>query len=116
MEQEIKTDIHSLTAALDGRYGMSSKTSISRLQSKSKFYNICKRNNEKMEAFFECFKAAQDKAKCQQMDQQELATHYLSALGDNTFTQIILDINDGIRDKWWKHGLEKTHKKAVEHL
>ena len=86
------------------------------MQSKSKFYNIGKRNNEKMETFFDRFKAAQEKAKCQNMDQQELATHYLSALGDNTFTQIILDINDGIRDKWWKHGLEKTHKKASEHL
>ena len=69
-----------------------------------------------METFFDRFKAAQEKAKCQNMDQKELATHYLSALGDNTFTQIILDINDGIQDKWWKHGLEKTHKKAVEHL
>ena len=47
-----------------------------------------------MEAFFEQFKSAQDKAKCQNMDQQELATHYLSALGDNTFTQIILDIHN----------------------
>ena len=114
--QEIQTDVHSLLEALDSRYGKSSKTSISRLQSKSKFYNIGKRNNEKMETFFDRFKAAQEKAKCQNMDQQEVATHYLSALGDNTFTQIILDINDGIRDNWWKHGLEKTHKKAVEHL
>lgn len=114
--QEIQTDIHSLFQALNGRYGKSSKTSISHLQSKSKFYNIGKCNNEKMETFFEQFKAVQDKAKCQDMEQQELAMHYLSALGDNTFTQIILDINDGIRDQWWKDGLEKTHKKAVEHL
>ena len=116
MEQEIQTDVHSLFAALDSRYGKSSKTSISRLQSKSKFYNIGKRQNEKMKTFFERFKAAQIKGKCQNMDQQELATHYLSALGDNTFTQIILDINDGIRDQWWTTGLETTHKKASQHL
>ena len=97
--QEIQTDLYALFEALNGRYGKSSKASISRLQSKSKFYNIDKRNNEKMEAFFEQFKAAQDKAKYQHMEEQELTTHHHSTLRDNNFTQIILHINDSIQDK-----------------
>ena len=80
------------------------KTSITHLVNKAKFYNIGKRHNEKLEAFLEQFKATQDKAKCQNKLDKDLAVHYLSVLGDNAFTQIIIDISDGIRDNWWTLG------------
>ena len=68
-----------------------------------------------MEAFLERFKTAWDKANCN-MPYEDLVIHYLSTLGDNVFTQILLDISDGMRDNWWKHGLETTHHNTVEHL
>lgn len=67
-----------------------------------------------METFLERFKAAHNKAKCN-MPTKDLAIHYLSAIGDTAFTQIILDISDGIRDQWWVNGLD-THHKATSHL